>query len=180
MEGLGRKLRQLRKQQGLTLRQVAQKAECSPSYLSMVENGKLDPSISRLKRIAEGLGLTIREIFQEPRAEKIVIRRAERQTVRFPASLLTIEILVPQLPSKLMDARLAVVAPGGGSEGDYHHPGEEFGLVMKGELELIVNGVKYTLRQGDSFYFPSPLSHSFHNPGSEEAQVLWVNCPPSW
>ena len=180
MEDLGEKLRQMRKQQGLTLRQVAKRAECSASYLSMVENGKLDPSISRLKKIAEGLGCTIREIFQEARAEKIIIRRRERQKVRFPASKLTIEILVPQLPSKLMDARLAVVAPGGGSEGDYHHPGEEFGLVMKGMLELIVNGVKYTLHQGDSFYFPSPLSHSFHNPGQEDTQILWVNCPPSW
>jgi transcriptional regulator with XRE-family HTH domain len=180
MKSLGRKLRLLRKGQKLSLRQLAQKVGCAPSYLSMVENGKVDPSISRLKGIAEGLGTTIRELFQEPSAHQVVIRANERQHVQFPASRLRIELLVPQLPAKLMDARLARVAPGGGSEGDYHHPGEEFGLMLAGELELTVNGETYRLVQGDSFYFPSPQNHSFKNRGAEEAAVLWVNCPPSW
>lgn len=180
MEKLGQKLKRLRSQQGLTLRQAADRVGCSPSYLSMVENGKLDPSISRLKKIAEGLGCTIRELFQEPTTDQVVIRRHERQKVEFEASKLRIEMLVPQLTAKLMDARLAVVAPGGGSEGDYRHPGEEFGLLLAGALELTVNGTVYQLQEGDSFYFPSPLNHSFRNLGKEEATVVWVNCPPSW
>ena len=180
MEKLGFKVRRLRKQQGLSLRQVADRANCSPSYLSMVENGKLDPSISRLKRIAEGLGFTISELFQEPTDEQIVIRRHKRQRVEFEASKLTIEILVPRLTTKLMDARLALVDPGGGSVGDYHHPGEEFGLILEGELEITINGSTYHLQKGDSFYFASPLNHSFRNQGSEKAAVVWVNCPPSW
>ncbi|MGB9617496.1 MAG: cupin domain-containing protein, partial [Desulfomonilaceae bacterium] len=65
-------------------------------------------------------------------------------------------------------------------EGDYSHPGEEFGLVLKGSLELTVDGVKYLLREGDCFYFHSTRSHRFRNNADRETQVLWVNHPPSW
>jgi len=180
VEELGKRLRALRKARGLSLRALAEIVGCSASYLSMVENAHIDPSISRLKRIAEGLGTTISGLFQDEASHEIVIRRHMRRQAHFPAAKLRIEMLTPQLPEKLMDARLAIVAPGGGSDGDYHHPGEEFGLVLAGELELTVQGVTYHLEEGDSFYFPSTHHHSFRNTGQEEAVVLWVNCPPSW
>lgn len=180
MEELGKRLRGLRNGQELSLRQLAARVGCSASYLSMVENGKLDPSISRLKKIAEGLGHTIRELFQDHTGEEIIIRRNQRQKVEFPGSKLTIEILIPPLAEKRMDARLAIVAPGGGSEGDYQHPGEEFGLVVEGILELTVEGTTYRLEPGDSFYFASPRNHRFGNPGDVEAKIVWVNDPPSW
>ena len=180
MEQLCKKLRNLRKKQNMSLRDLADKVGCSPSYLSMVENAKIDPSISRLKRIAEGLGTTIRGLFQDEARDNIIIRKADRQRADFPAAKLRIEMLVPQLTRKLMDARLAIIAPGGGSDGDYQHPGEEFGLIIKGAMELIIQGDKYMLAQGDSFYFPSTYNHSFRNTGQEEVVVVWVNCPPSW
>lgn len=180
MDQLGQKLRHLRKERGLSLKQLAETVGCSASYLSMVENEKLNPSVSRLKQIAEGLGSTIIELFQEPRRPEVVIRRAERPRVAFPGSRLKIEILAPQNPTKAMDARLAIVAPGGGSEGDYRHSGEEFGLVLSGTLELTVEGVTYQVHEGDSFYFQSTKDHRFRNAGQREALVVWVNHPPSW
>jgi transcriptional regulator with XRE-family HTH domain len=180
VDQLSKRLRNLRKSQKMSLRDLADKVGCSPSYLSMVENAKIDPSISRLKRIAEGLGTTIRGLFQDEARDNIVIRKADRQRADFPAAKLRIEMLVPQLPQKLMDARLAKIEPGGGSDGDYQHPGEEFGLVIKGSMELTIQGDKYQLAEGDSFYFPSPYNHSFRNTGDDEVIVVWVNCPPSW
>ena len=76
--------------------------------------------------------------------------------------------------------RLATMEPGGGSEGDYSHAGEEFGFIIKGTLELTVEGVAYILREGDTFYFESRQPHRFRNIGDEEVQILWVNHPPSW
>ncbi|MBU0516725.1 MAG: cupin domain-containing protein [Proteobacteria bacterium] len=180
MDQLGQKLRALRKSRGLSLKKLADTVGCSASYLSMVENEKLNPSVSRLKQIAEGLGSTIIDLFQEPRRPKVVLRRVERPRVAFPGSRLKIEILAPQNPTKAMDARLAIVEPGGGSVGDYRHSGEEFGLVLSGALDLTVEGVTYKVNQGDSFYFQSTKDHRFCNAGDEEAVVVWVNHPPSW
>ncbi len=180
MEKLGDKLRSLRKHRGYSLQQAAEHIGCSPSYLSMVENQKLDPSISKLKKIAEGLGTTIVELFQEGNNDDVVMRAHKRPLASFPRSKLRIEILVPRTPGRQLDARLAIVSPGGGSVGDYHHQGEEFGLILEGSLELTVEGASYTLQQGDSFYFASSKDHRFINPGDSECKILWVNHPPSW
>jgi transcriptional regulator with XRE-family HTH domain len=180
MEQLGPKLRSLRKRKQLSLKQLADRVGCSPSYLSMVENSKIDPGVSRLKRIADGLGVTIVDLFQAQTGQKWILRGHERISAEFSRSKMRIEILVPQLPEKQMDARMAIIYPGGSSSGEYRHPGEEFGFVMKGTLELTIDGVDYNLQEGDSFYFHSTSNHYFRNPGKENTLVLWVNHPPSW
>lgn len=181
MDSVGSRLRSLRKSQGLSLKQVAHLVGCSPSYLSMVENDKLDPSASRLKRIADALGSTIIELFYERSSgDDVVLRKDERQRVAVRGSKLLIEILIRQGPEKNLDARLAVVAPGGGSEGDYSHPGEEFGYIVKGTLELTVDGTTHILHAGDTFYFQSVRPHRFRNPSDESVEIVWVNYPPSW
>jgi transcriptional regulator with XRE-family HTH domain len=181
MDTIGSRLRSLRKTQGLSLKQVAHRVSCSPSYLSMIENDKLDPSASRLKKIADALGSTIIELFSErPNGEEVVLRKEERQRVAVRGSKLLIDILVRQGPGKNIDARLAIVAPGGGSEGNYSHPGEEFGFVVKGTLELTVDGLTHILYAGDTFYFDSKRQHRFRNTTDEPVEVVWVNHPPSW
>ena len=180
MDQLGSKLRALRKDRNLTLKEIAKRAGCSPSYLSMVENGKVDPGISRLKRIVDGLGITIVDLFQTQSSSKVIIRKRERIQAEFPRSKTRIEILISQYAEKQMDARLAIISPGGSSEGNYQHPGAEFGLVLKGMLELTIDGLTYQLMEGDSFYFSSTSNHCFSNPGKEDTVVVWVNTPPSW
>ena len=180
MELLGIRLRSLRKAKRLSLKQLAGRAGCSPSYLSMVETNKVDPGVSRLKKIADALEITIVDLFQSHTGQSLIFRKHERIRAEFPRSKMRIEILVPQLPEKQLDARLAVIYPGGSSEGDYRHPGEEFGLILKGILEMTVDGVNYLAKEGDSFYFESTRNHRFRNPGTEEAVVVWVNHPPSW
>ena len=180
MDQLGFKLRSLRKKRNLSLKQLGVRVNCSPSYLSMVENGKVDPGISRLKKIADGLDVTIVDLFQTQISQKVVIRKEDRIHAKFQRSKTKIEILVPQLPEKLMDARIATVYPGGSSEGDYRHPGEEFGLILAGKLELTIDGAVYELGEGDSFYFSSTRNHRFRNIGQENTQVVWVNTPASW
>jgi transcriptional regulator with XRE-family HTH domain len=180
MKELGLKLRSLRKERMFSLVRLSELAGCSPSYLSMVENGKVDPSISRLKRIADALDVTIVDLFHKDTNQNVVLRKKNRLRGEIPRSKTDIEILIPRIPDKQLDARLATIHPGGSSLGNYKHPGEEFGLVLKGIFELSVNGTIYKLDEGDSFYFKSTSNHNFRNPGNEDTIVLWVNHPPSW
>ena len=50
---LGKRLKNLRKSQGKTLRQVADKIGISDAYVSKIENNKVDPSIKTLQRLAD-------------------------------------------------------------------------------------------------------------------------------
>ena len=56
------KVKAIRERKGLSIRALAAKAKMSFTYLSNVENGKADPSLSTLKRIAKALNVKVREL----------------------------------------------------------------------------------------------------------------------
>lgn len=58
------------------------------------------------------------------------------------------------------------------------HEGEEFGMVLKGRIELSVGEVKHIMEEGDSVSFNSIQPHKFVNVGGEEAVVFWVIFSP--
>jgi uncharacterized cupin superfamily protein len=51
---------------------------------------------------------------------------------------------------------------------------------LRGELEIALDGTKYRLKAGDSLYFDSSTSHHWVNPGKRNAEILWINTPPSF
>ena len=180
MTDLGRKLKHLRLKKNLTQKKLAEKINCTSAYICQLENGKADPSLSTLKKIANALEITIVDFFRTNYEEKVVVRNSERDIFRLPKSRTNIEILVPNPGTKKIDARLAIVEPGGGSEGAYHHEGEEFGYLIKGKLTLLYNGETFHLNEGDSFYLYSQIGHEYQNQGPGETVILWVNHPPTF
>jgi uncharacterized cupin superfamily protein len=80
----------------------------------------------------------------------------------------------------VMEPHLFRIAPGRGSGEAYTHEGEEFLYVLRGELEIALDGTKYRLKAGDSLYFDSSTSHHWVNPGKRNAEILWINTPPSF
>src|SRR5215217_2335290 len=57
LSAIGETLRVVRTERGLTLRQVAEGAHVSISYLAEIERGEKDPSSRVLESVAEGLGI---------------------------------------------------------------------------------------------------------------------------
>jgi quercetin dioxygenase-like cupin family protein len=73
-----------------------------------------------------------------------------------------------------------VIKSGGGSHGMYSHEGEEFGFVIKGEMELMLNEKIHKVRKDESFYFSSQIPHNWGNSGKEDVIVIWVITPPTF
>ena len=90
------------------------------------------------------------------------------------------ERLIPYDAAHLLQGNIHIVSPGGGSEGMLSHEGEEVGFVIEGTLELTVGNETYTLEAEDSFSFRSELPHSYRNPGTVPARVIFINTPPSF
>jgi len=180
MYQIGPKLRKLRKAQNLTQKKLAELVTCTPAYISLLENGRVDPSLSMLKKITSCMNITIVDFFKTTYDEKIVVRKKDREVVEFPKSKMYIEMLVSNPENKGMDARLATIYPGGGSRGAYQHDGEEFGIILQGTLELSYQDSIIILEEGDCFYFRSDSPHKFRNPGKTDVIVVWVNNPPSF
>ena len=181
---LGRRLRHIRKEKGMTLRALGQHVGCSESLLSKIETGKVDPSLKTLHSITTALGVAISALFSKPEAPRVVYRRTERPQLRVPAKThgggVIIERLVPHTQDHILECNIHIVAPGDGSEGSIGHEGEEVGYVLEGQLELVVDNETYQLYPGDSFTFRSELPHSYTNTGTTTTRILWANTPPTF
>ena len=57
---IGEKIAQYRKSKDLSIRELAKMADVTPSLLSQIERGLANPSLSTLKRLADGMGLKLR------------------------------------------------------------------------------------------------------------------------
>jgi len=62
-EKFGRRVRELRKQQGLTQEKLAELASIDYSYLNLIEAGKRNPSLKRIAKLARVLKVSLPELF---------------------------------------------------------------------------------------------------------------------
>ena len=180
---VGREIRSLRKARSLTLAGLAGASGLSIGYLSLLERDRATPSIKALHAVSRALGVTISWFFEAneaPEAERdLVVRRGRRRRLDYSAGLVD-ELLSPNLAGAL--ELLSCRFPPGASSGDepYTHQGEEAGVVIRGRLELWVDGRTVMLEAGDSFGFQSALPHRYRNPGPDETEVIWAITPPSY
>jgi len=179
---LGGRIRMLRDEKGLTIRHLAEQAGCSPSLISQLENNKVDPSISMLKRIAKALDVNIVDFFMDESLnhEDVVTRAKDRVDIQLRRWDAKIQSLVRNSRNKRMQPFFTVIKPGGGSHGMYLHDGEEFGFVTRGNLTLVHDKKRYEIGAGESFYFPSHIPHDWRNNAMEDAEVIWVITPPTF
>lgn len=182
---IGSKLRHARKLRDLSLTAVAQKVGCSEGYVSKIENNKAAPSLSMLHRIAAVLGINLSYLFDGNEEDQAVIAREGSRPVIELDSLrqgqgIRLERIIPYSVRHLLQCNIHIVEPGGTSDGQIQHQGEEVGYILEGQIELTVGDRAYTLRRGDTFHFPSDSAHGYRNLGTTTARIFWVNTPPTF
>lgn len=184
---IGGRLRHARLVKGMSLKEVAATAAISESFVSKLENDRVQPSLAVLHRLVSILGINVAAMFSAGGAESgplFVVRAGQGPTItkrlRSDADGVVLERLVPQTRSALLQVNIHRVEPGGGSHGLISHVGEEMGYVLEGMLDLTVGEAVCRLGAGDTFSFPSEEPHGYVNPGDAVARVLWVNTPPTF
>lgn len=180
---VGERVRGLRKARGLSLKEVAAAAGLSTSFLSQIERGLSSASVRALARIADALQVMISDIFPTDEGFEgngsVVARVKDRKRIELAQTGVTKELLTPFRHLPRLDIYMMTLEPGGrSSDQPYAHDGEEAGIVIEGGLELIVDGRKYVLGEGDTFRFKSSRPHQFSNAGDRVTRALWVNFRP--
>jgi transcriptional regulator with XRE-family HTH domain len=177
---LGARLRQLRRSRGVSLAEVADGTGISPSFLSMVEKGKSDITVSRLMRLVHWFGVSVADLVQEPdNAAVQVVRSGDRRSLRLADEGIEIQMLTPDGHHAMMPV-INVYDEGGGMVDPTRHDGEEFIHVLEGRLELTVaGGDPLVLETGDSAYYRSDAPHSFRNAGDGVARFFGITTPPN-
>jgi transcriptional regulator with XRE-family HTH domain len=180
---LGYAIRTYRKKAGMTLVELAKKADFSISYLSQIERSLLTPSIATLRRLADALGVPAGQLMLKDgghaNSPVAVVRRSERKQLAFPASNVHYELLTPDMRRRA--SLLWVEAPPGSESGPlFSHEGEDGVVVLTGTIEIEVGNVWHRLGPGDSIYFNAGIPHRWRNGSSEPAQAIWLSTPPSF
>ena len=183
-EQLGRRIREARLARGKSLRETAAASGISPSLLSQVETGKVQPSVSTLYAVVTCLDLSIDEILdhrpgaepqRKPRPGDPVQRAAQAPVISMENGV-TWHGLAVMAATDHVDGVLATYAPHGASAVDdshMRHAGVEYGYLISGELTLKLDFESYVLRAGDSFCFDSMRPHLYINHTEADAQGIW-------
>jgi transcriptional regulator with XRE-family HTH domain len=178
---VGERLRAIRLLRRLTLRQVAEAAGVSESFVSQFERGQSNASVATLMRLAAAVGIEVSDLFAaEPQSGARVLRREERQLLSW-GHLGRKALLTPK-PFHSLEVVAASFDPGGstGDEPYTHGDSEELLLVLSGRVELQLDNELFDLSAADSINYRSSMPHRVSNPGHEPAEVLFVISPPSY
>ena len=175
------KIREIRKNRGITLDQLGKEIGLSKGLLSRIENNQVSPPIATLSKISQGLGVPISSFFdgaeEEEKKSYTVIRGHQRkQVVRhgtkigftyYSLTSLTppraIEPFIVKYPAKEKEPRVL-----------FDHPGEEFLFVLKGDMELVYGKEKIRLKPGDAIHFDPSIPHRGQSAGKEESECLVI------
>lgn len=177
---IGNKIKQLRMENGLTQEELADRCELTKGFISQVEREMTSPSIATLADILEALGTTLGEFFAEEDDEKIVFTDEDIFVKEDEDYNMKIHWIIPNAQKNEMEPILVELEPNGFSYKHTPHPGEEFGYVLEGEIELIHGKRRLLVKQGESFYFFPNKEHYIRNKSDKVAKVIWVSTPPSF
>lgn len=175
---IGRRLRALRAERGLSLRQLARLIEASPSLLSQIENGKVTPSVDTLIELARSLGTPVAAFFGDAAAAETLgqpnawlVRATDRQRITLEHGI-TWENLLPHEERGLRF--MEIHYPPGAHSGDHmlRHPGRDLFVVLAGEMTFRLGFAEHRLGAGDSISFADFEPHQLRNDGKVEARAI--------
>lgn len=181
---VGLRLRTIREKQGLSQRQLAQRAGVTNGTISLIEQNRSSPSVASLRKVLQGIPMTLAEFFSEegmPPVEQIFFSADElvelagqtghQGSISFRQ--------VGDLRGRVLQVLHERYIPGADTgRAMLQHESEEGGVVIKGQIELTVGDKKQILKPGDAYLFDSRLPHRFRNLGAETCEIISACTPP--
>ncbi|PZQ99594.1 MAG: transcriptional regulator [Cereibacter sphaeroides] len=177
---LGARVRELRKARGLTLEQAGAQAGLARSTLSKIENGQMSPTYEALKKLAEGLAISVPQLFTPPSRAQVTGRRTITRMGEGQAQATATyehELLAETLTRKQMLPYRARIRAREMDEFDgwVRHDGEEFLYVLTGVIRLYTEFYEpVEMKRGDSAYYDATMGHNVISVSPEDAMILWV------
>ncbi len=175
---VGRRLRELRTERGLSLRALAGQSALNVNTLSLIENDKTSPSVSTLQQIAAALEVPMVAFFETdaPRNSVAYITANHRPRAIFAHGML--EDLGAGLTNRGVEPFIITLEPRADSGSQpIVHTGFEFVFCLHGQIAYRIEDHTYILEPGDSLVFESHLPHQWNNPTDHQAQAILVLYP---
>jgi len=171
-ESFGNKIRNLRKEKGLTLETLSHETGYPLEVLKDVEEEKMAPPVALVLQLSRTFKIDMESIPSGQDRENVKKRvKSHKKRV---ASYAYTSLTAPG-EEKHLRAYQVTIEPETDHKGvEYHHEGEEFVYVLNGGVTIQVGQNTTTLKRGGSLSFNSALHHKLSNPTAEKAELLVV------
>ena len=182
VSSIGPKLRDLRLQRGLSLQQLAERADVSAAAIHKIEKSGMVPTITTLLKLAGALNRSISYFVDEETEQNgpAFLTQADERRIVYTSHLgIDLAGISGPYGRFFLAGAVATLEPGA-SSGDHamEHPGEELVFVLEGSMEFEVDGQDYRLAEGDSVHFRTDRPHRWKNPGKRPARAVWMALRP--
>ena len=179
---IGNRLQAVRKSKGLSQRELAKRVGVTNSTISLIEQNKVSPSISSLKKVLDGIPISLADFFTldlEDSGDSPFYEAAEQPDVG------NNDIHYFLVGHRHRNRRMCVlreVMPPGSDTGEtmISHEGEEGGVVLQGRVEITVGSQRRVLGPGEAYYFECRQPHRFRNVGPGDAILVSASTPPTF
>ena len=178
---IGDRLKGIRTRLNLSQRQLARQSGVANATISQVEAGKLNPTVSMLKRVLDGFPISLSEFFSDEFEvhDRVFFRSSELTEIADGG--VSFRQVGTNLANRAIQFIKECYQPGAGTgKHAITHEGEECGIILSGRLEVTVGDQVEVLRAGDAYYFKSDRPHQFRNPGNEPCELVSACTPPSF
>lgn len=170
---LGPRVRELRRERGLTLKALGGRAGLSHPFLSQLERGLARPSVGSVERIAHALDVPVSALWAPRPPQAARLFRADEGTVREHP-----EAGAPGGVRELPVGGMRVREWSGGSRSWPQETetttGEVLLYVFRGAIEVELDGTVHDLRAGDALKFDGAVRHRFRRRGPTNTRALYV------
>lgn len=174
---LGTRLKSLRQQRKLTLDQLSRIADVSKAMLSRTEQGKVNPTVVVMLRIAQALQISISDLLEMPEKQAILRKiPSDEKSYTFRSDpLCNIRTLSPLDLEKSIEFYRITLEPTGKLDSEPHFPGtEEILYLAKGRLEITSGDQTIKVNKGDSVHYRTDAHHSIRNVGKSQADAYMI------
>jgi transcriptional regulator with XRE-family HTH domain len=178
---VGARLKAVRQMYGLSQRELAKRAGVTNGLISLIEQNRVSPSVSSLKKVLDGIPMALAEFFTLDLTGKPEVFFPRSELANIGTGAVELRLVGGRLAKRNMSILHERYAPNADTgEEMLAHAGEEGGVIVKGKIELSVGGESRVLYAGDAYYFKSSIPHRFRNPGREECEIVSASSPPTF
>ena len=177
---IGARIRARRKETGLSLRELGRRTHLTAGFLSQLENGRGLPSLNSLQRISTALEVPMFYFLDQTGAPPDpVVRADQRRRLYFSETHMGYDLLTPDLTHQMMSVLIHMDPGACRVAAPLSKPNEQWMLVLRGQLQIVVAGQTHTLATGDSIYYDGQVLNEFSATGAEPLDVVCCITPPA-
>ncbi|SFH67822.1 Cupin domain protein [Tindallia magadiensis] len=177
MQEVSKKIREIRKERGLTLKELSERTGFSISFLSQVERETSSIAITSLKKIADSLHVPITTFFKAYDNEHFLVNKEDQKSFLIEGSSTEYIRLSGTFQDRALESLMVTLQPEEKHGHLFSHQGEEFLYVLEGAVVVTIDGDDYTVYAGDSIHYPSGKPHLWTNPLEEKTRFLCILTP---